>query len=196
MKVGILCEFSGVVRNAFARRGHDAISCDLLPTESPGPHIQGDCMDKDWVGFDALICFPPCTYLCSSGWHWIKRQPDRYAKYESALEFVKKLMGIPVAGFALENPIGRISTQIRKPDQIVQPYQFGHDASKATCLWLRGLPLLRPTDIITPGKNGKYGNQTPSGQNNLGPSADRWKLRSLTYSGIADAMADQWGGAA
>ena len=193
MKVGVLCEFSGRVRDAFLSRGHDAVSCDLLPSDAPGPHIQGDCMDQDWTGFDALICFPSCTYLCSSGLHWNKRVPGRAAKTEDALSFVRDLMSIPVPKFSLENPIGCISTRIRKPDQIVQPYQFGHDASKATCLWLRGLPKLTPTKIVAPGKNGRYGNQTPSGQNKLGPSKDRWKIRSVTYQGIADAMAEQWG---
>ncbi len=193
MRVGILCEFTGAVRDAFLKRGYDAISCDLLPSETPGPHIQGDCLDQDWSGFDLLICFPPCTYLACSGLHWNKRVPGRQKKTEDSLEFVRKLMALPVPKIALENPVGCISTQIRRPDQIIQPWMFGHDASKTTCLWLKGLPELVPTNIVKKPKGVRYANQTPSGQNKLGPSEDRWKLRSATYQGVADAMADQWG---
>lgn len=196
MKVLVACEYSGRVRDAFIARGHEAVSCDLLPSESPGPHIQGDVIPLLTQGWDMLIAFPPCTYLCSSGLHWNKRVPDRQLETERALEFVRTLLNAPVPRIALENPIGCISSHIRKPDQIIHPWMFGEDASKATCLWLKGLPSLRPTNIIE-GRivNGKrrYANQTDSGQNKLGPSDDRWKIRSTTYLGIANAMAEQWG---
>lgn len=224
MKVLVACEFSGIVRDAFARRGHDAWSCDLLPTEKPGNHIQGDVLEILDDGWDLMIAHPPCTYLASSGLHWNKKNPDREVKTEEAMEFIMLLMGadnshnIPMV--ALENPVGRISTAYRKPDQIIQPYEFGHDASKKTCLWLKNLPLLRPAKFHPPSYRcrcggtfeaelGKYGcpyccaangaaklvwgNQTCSGQNNLPPSPDRWKNRSRTFPGIAEAMADQWG---
>jgi hypothetical protein len=143
-----------------------------------------------------MVAHPPCTYLCSSGLHWNKRVPGRAQMTEEALEFVQLLLDAPIPRIALENPIGCISTRIRKPDQTIQPWQFGHDASKATCLWLKGLPTLVPTQIIEPrlvdGKK-RWGNQTDSGQNRLGPSEDRWKIRSETYAGIAEAMATQWG---
>jgi hypothetical protein len=140
--------------------------------------------------WDLMIAHPPCTYLASSGLHWNKRIEGRDKLTEESLDFVKKLLQAPIKKIALENPIGKISTSIRKPDQIIQPWMFGHDASKQTCLWLKNLPKLEPTEII---KKERYSNQTPSGQNNLGPSKDRWKIRSLTYSGIALAMAEQWG---
>ena len=141
-------------------------------------------------GWDTMIAHPPCTYLAGSGLHWNTRVPGRAALTEEALEFVRLLLTAPIPRIALENPIGCISSRIRKPDQIIQPWWFGEDASKATCLWLKGLPLLKPTDII---RKARYANQTPSGQNKLGPSADRAKLRSLTYMGVAEAMASQWG---
>lgn len=198
MKVLVACEFSGIVRDAFARLGHDAMSCDLEPTERPGKHYQGDVRDViGGGGWDLMIAHPPCTYLCSSGLHWNKRVPGRAELTEDALEFVRFLLDAPIEMICLENPIGCISTRIRKPSQTIQPYQFGHDASKATCLWLKNLPLLRPTQLVEPRiVNGKsrWGNQTDSGQNKLAPSADRWKLRSATYEGIAEAMAQQWGG--
>lgn len=197
MKILIACEYSGVVRDAFTRFGHDVTSCDLLPTERPGNHYQGDVRDILDAGWDLMVAHPPCTYLCSSGLHWNKRRPARAALTEESLDFVRLLLGAPVPRIALENPIGCISTRIRPPDQTVQPWQFGHDASKATCLWLKGLPLLRPTNLVPPrivrGQK-RWGNQTDSGQNNLPPSDDRWKVRSLTYQGIADAMAAQWSG--
>jgi hypothetical protein len=151
-----------------------------------------DIIDHDW---DLMIAHPPCTYLCSSGLHWNKRRLERAQQTEAALDFVRQLLDAPIARIALENPIGCISTRIRKPDQTIQPWQFGHDASKATCLWLKGLPPLMPTNQIAPRLvNGRkrWGNQTDSGQNKLPPSADRWKIRSETYKGIADAMANQW----
>jgi len=196
VRVLVACEYSGRVRDAFAARGHDAMSCDLLPTDQPGKHYQGDIFDVIDDGWDLMIAHPPCTYLCSSGLHWNKRIDGRQALTDEALEFVRRLLDAPVHRIALENPIGCISSQIRKPDQTIQPYQFGHDASKSTCLWLKNLPLLTPTELIAPrivaGKR-RWANQTDSGQNRLPPSADRWKIRSETYQGIAAAMAAQWG---
>ena len=197
MKVLVACEYSGRVRDAFLARGHDAISCDLLPTDSPGPHYQGDVLELiRREKFDLLVAHPPCTYLCSSGLHWNGRIPGRAEKTEEALEFVRALLFCDIPRIALENPTGCIGTRIRKSDQTIQPWQFGADASKATCLWLKGLPNLVPTSIVEPRiVNGKkrWGNQTDSGQNRLGPSDDRWKVRSETYLGIAEAMAAQWG---
>jgi hypothetical protein len=189
MRVLIACEFSGRVRDAFLARGHDALSCDMLSTEAPGPHHQGNVLSILEDGWDLMIAHPPCTYLASSGLHWNKRDDTREYKTLGALEFVKTLLNAPIEKIALENPIGRISTAIRKPDQIIQPWQFGHEETKSTCLWLKNLPKLVPTKIM----DRRAANLTPSGQNKLGPSKDRWKLRSLTYLGIAEAMADQWG---
>jgi hypothetical protein len=192
MKVLVACEYSGTVRDAFKAKGHDAWSCDLLPTDKPGQHYQGDVISfiRNNLGFDLMIAHPPCTYLASSGLHWNKRIPGRDQLTLESLEFVTLLFNAPIPKIILENPIGRINTAIRKPDQIIQPWMFGEDASKSTCLWLKGVPKLEPTNII---KKDRYANQTPSGQNNLGPSKDRWKIRSTTYQGIADAMAAQWG---
>lgn len=194
MRVLVACEYSGRVRDAFIARGHNAMSCDLLPTEAPGPHYEGDVRDVLGDQWDLMIAHPPCTYLSVSGLHWNARRPERAAMTDAAAEFVRTLLNAPIPRIALENPVGAISSRIRKPDQIIQPWQFGHDASKATCLWLKGLPSLAPTDVLPGGKAVRRANQTASGQNKLGPSQDRWKLRSLTYSGIADAMASQWGG--
>lgn len=196
MRVLVACEYSATVREAFHSAGHYALSCDLLPTEVDGPHYQGDVRDIINDGWDLMIAHPPCTYLCSSGLHWNKRVEGRAAKTEEALEFVQFLLDAPIPRIALENPIGCIGTRIRKADQTIQPWQFGHDASKATCLWLKGLPVLQSTDLVAPRiVNGKkrWGNQTDSGQNRLPPSEDRWKIRSETYAGIAEAMANQWG---
>lgn len=192
MRVLVACEFSGTVRDAFRAAGHDAMSCDLLDTEAPGPHYKGDVRDVLHDGWDLMIAHPPCTYLAASGLHWNKRRPERAMQTEAALEFVRKLLAAPIPHIALENPIGCISSQIRKPDQIIQPWQFGHDASKATCLWLVNLPLLKPTNILPGGREARRANQTASGQNKLPPSPDRWKLRSITYPGIAEAMVSQW----
>ncbi len=196
MKVLVACEYSGRVRDAFLALDHDAMSCDLLPTEVAGPHYQGDIRDVLRDGWDLMIAHPPCTYLASSGLHWNTKRPERAQQTEEALAFVRLLLDAPIPRIALENPIGCISTRIRKPEQVVQPYWFGDDASKATCLWLKNLPPLRPTQFIE-GRivNGKrrWANQTDSGQNRLGPSEDRWKKRSETYKGIAQAMAEQWG---
>lgn len=181
MKVAVLCEYSGVVRDAFRARGHDAISCDMLPTEASGPHIQGDLREHDWSGFDLVIAHPPCTHLAVSGAAWFKY---KQAEQAEALEFVRWIMALPVPRLALENPVSIISTRIRKPDQIIQPWMFGHGETKATCLWLRGLPKLVPANIVE-GREQRL--------HRLPPSPNRWKLRSKTYQGVADAMADQWG---
>ena len=195
MKVLVACEFSGTVRDAFLRLGHDAMSCDLLPSESPGPHYQGDVRDILGNGWDLMIAHPPCTYLSVSGMHWTTRGFRDPKLTEDALEFVRALMAAPIKQIAIENPVSVISTKIRKPDQVVSPWQFGHDASKKTCLWLIGLPYLEPTQIIEPrlaGGKKRWANQTDSGQNRLGPSHDRWKIRSTTCKGLAAAMATQW----
>lgn len=196
MKVLVACEFSGVVREAFRKKGHDAWSCDVLPTTQEGNHIQGDVLEVLDQGWDLMIAHPPCTFLSSSGLHWNKRQPDRQEKTEEALSFVQILLDAPIDKICLENPVGCISTRIRKPDQYIQPYEYKHDASKKTGLWLKNLPLLKPTGFVSPRMvNGKprWSNQTDSGQNKLAPSETRGQERSITYQGIADAMADQWG---
>lgn len=195
MRVLIACEYSGTVRRAFAGLGHDAWSCDLLPADDGSPnHIQGDVLPiagrGDW---DLMIAHPPCTYLAVSGLHWNKRTPGRPERTEAALDFVRHLLAAPIPKIALENPVSCISSRIRKPDQIVQPWHFGDDASKKTCLWLKSLPLLRETNRLQGDARTRRANQTPSGQNKLGPSPDRWKLRSISYPGIAAAMAEQWG---
>ena len=195
MHILIACEYSATVRDAFIRAGHDAMSCDLLPTDVPGPHYEGDVFDIINNGWDMMIAHPPCTYLSVSGMHWTARGLRDPQLTEDALDFVTRLMAASIPRIAIENPISVISSRIRKPDQIINPWQFGHDASKRTCLWLKNLPLLTPTDIVEPRiVNGKkrWANQTDSGQNRLPPSDDRWKIRSETYTGIAQAMADQW----
>ena len=196
MRVLVGCEYSGTVRDAFIAAGHDAMSCDLLDTDKPGPHYKGDLFDVIDDGWDLLIAHPPCTYLSVSGMHWTTRGLRDPQLTEDALEFVRRIMACKIRRKAIENPISIISSRIRQPDQVIQPYQFGHDASKATCLWLENLPPLRPTKHIPPrivdGKR-RWANQTDSGQNVLPPSDDRWKIRSETFSGIAAAMADQWG---
>lgn len=194
MKVIILCESSGIVRNQFRLLGHDAWSCDLLPADDNSPyHYQCDARDIDLSQFDLIGSHPSCTYLCGSGIHWNNRGRGWY-ETERALEFVKYLMSIDKPWY-LENPVGIISSRIRKPDQIIQPYEFGEDASKKTCLWLNKIPKLIPTQRIT-GRiiNGKerWANQTDSGQNKLGPSDNRWKERSRTYTGIGKAIAEQY----
>ena len=193
MRVLVACEYSGRVRDAFLAKGHEAMSCDLLPTEKPGPHYQGDMRDVMDYPWDLMIAHPPCTYLSVSGMHWTTRGLRDPKLTEDALAFVNLLLNAPIKKIALENPISIISSRIRKPDQIIQPWWFGEDASKKTCLWLKNLPLLEPTDKLPGDNKTRRANQTPSGQNKLGPSADRWKIRSATYQGIADAMAAQWG---
>jgi hypothetical protein len=182
MKVLVACEFSGAVRSAFARRGHFAISCDLLPAEDDGPHIQGDVLDVLDHGWDLMIAHPPCTHLAVSGARWFK---EKAQEQEAALAFVGRLLNAPIQRIALENPISVISSKIRKPDQIIQPWQFGHGEVKATCLWLKSLPELKPTKIVE--------GRVPR-VHYASPGPDRWKERSRTMIGIAEAMADQWGG--
>ena len=181
MKVLVACEYSGAVRDAFRARGHEAMSCDLLPTEVPGPHYQGPVQDVMGEGWDLLIAHPPCTHLAVSGARWFK---DKQAEQAEALAFVRLLLAAPIARIALENPISIISSRIRKPDQIIQPWQYGHGETKATCLWLKGLPPLTPTNIVE-GREARV--------HKMPPGPDRWKERSRTYQGIADAMASQWG---
>lgn len=208
MKILVACEFSGVVRDAFAARGHDAWSCDLLPTERPGQHIQGDVLDILGDGWDMMIAHPPCTHLAVSGARYFaEKRAD--GRQQAAVDFFMRLVNAPIERVAVENPVCIMSTLYRKPDQIIQPYQFGHPESKKTCLWLRGLPMLTPTKMCEPtwwknpdgtdyrdakGKRyspthylmgrkqvARWANQTPGGQNKLPPSPDRWKLRSVTY---------------
>lgn len=181
MRVLVACEFSGTVRDAFMARGHDAMSCDLLDTDTPGPHYKGSVLDILDEGWDLMIAHPPCTHLAVSGARWFK---DKVEEQAEALEFVKLLMSAPIDKIAIENPVSIISSKIRKPDQIIQPWQFGHGETKATCLWLKNLKPLKPTDIVS-GREARV--------HKLPPSEERWKLRSKTYKGIAEAMAEQWG---
>jgi len=194
VKVGILCEASAVVRKAFEARGHDAWSCDILPR--PGNHIRGDALAQDWRGFDLLICHPPCTYLAVCGAKHFKR-PRRKALQEAAIQFVRDLLNLPVEMIALENPVGVLSTQLRKPDQIIQPWQFGDEAQKTTCLWLKNLPKLVPTRVVGRGEfvTTAGGNRLPKWYSDAKVSSRHktQSVRSKTFQGIADAMADQWG---
>jgi site-specific DNA-cytosine methylase len=180
-RVLVACEFSGVVRDAFSAIGWDAWSCDLLESEKPGNHIIGDVTLKVRDGWDLLIAFPPCTHLCVSGARWFK---DKQSEQQDAIRFFQILAHAPVPRVAVENPIGIMSTKYRKPDQIIQPWQFGHGETKATCLWLKNLPKLTPTKIVE-GRDDRVHREPP------GPN--RWKNRSRTYTGIAAAMAEQWG---
>lgn len=182
MRVIVVCEFSGAVRDAFAARGHDAWSCDILPSETPGQHIQGDALALDLSGFDLMIAHPPCTALAVSGARW---WAGRRAEQEEAIRFFLALLFAPVARIAIENPIGILSRRIRPPDQIIQPWEHGHGETKATCLWLRGLPLLRPSNVVE-GREARVHKEPPGPQ--------RWANRSRTLPGIAAAMAEQWGG--
>lgn len=183
MNVLVACEYSGTVRDAFTRAGHFAMSCDLLPTESPGLHWQGDATDILDCGWDLMIAHPPCTHLAVSGSRWFK---DKTLEQIEALDFVRLLMAAPIPRIAIENPISVISSKIRRPEQIVQPWQFGHGEVKATCFWLKGLRPLIPTNIVE-GREAKV--------HRMPPGPDRWKKRSKTYEGIAQAMSEQWGAA-
>lgn len=183
MRVLVACEYSGRVRDAFIKRGHDAMSCDLLPTDAPGPHYQGDVRDIIRTGWDLMICHPPCTHLAVSGArHFAAKKAS--GVQDEALDFVRLLLDAPITHIALENPVSIISSRIRKPDQIIQPWQFGHGETKATCLWLKNLMPLRPTNIVD-GRDDRI--------HKMPPSPNRWKERSRTYQGIAEAMAEQWG---
>ena len=181
MKVLVACEYSGTVRDAFIAAGHDAMSCDLLPTDAPGPHYQGDVRDVLSDGWDLMIAHPPCTHLAVSGARWFHL---KQAEQVEALDFVRLLLAAPIPRIALENPVSIISSRIRKPDQVIHPWQHGHGETKATCLWLKNLPVLRPSNIVD-GREARI--------HRMPPSPDRWKLRSTTYAGIAAAMAAQWG---
>jgi len=193
MKVAVICEFSGVVRDAFTRLGHDATSFDLLPTETDGKHVVGDVQEFGmdyWRQFDLAICHPPCTHLAVSGAACFKYKQKEQAE---ALDFVRWLMDLPIERIALENPVSVISSKIRKPDQIIQPYMFGHMEQKKTCLWLKNLPKLSETNNVY-----EEMMQLPKNKRErlhyLPPGKDRWKERSKTFTGIAEAMAEQWGG--
>ena len=180
MRVLVACEYSGIVRDAFAALGHDAWSCDLLPTERLGNHIHGDVLQHLHRKWDLMIAHPPCTHLAVSGARWFK---DKQPEQVEALDFVRRLMDAPIPRIAIENPISIISSRIRKPDQIIQPWQFGHGETKATCLWLKNLPKLVPTNIVE-GREARI--------HKMPPGPDRWKERSRTFTGIATAMATQW----
>lgn len=183
MNVLIACEFSGIVREAFKNAGHNAWSCDILPTEIEGNHIQDDVLNHINDGWDLMIAHPPCTYLAVSGYHWTTRGLRDPQLTEDALLFVRRLMDASIDKIAIENPVSVISSRIRKPDQIIQPWQFGHGETKKTCLWLKNLPKLEPTNIVEGREHNIH---------TIPPSLDRWKKRSRTYTGIAEAMADQW----
>lgn len=184
MRVLIACEYSGAVRDAFTRGGHDAMSCDLLPAETPGQHYQGDVRDVLDYPWDLMIAHPPCTHLSVSGArHFAEKRMD--GRQQSAVSFFMALARAPIPKIAIENPVCIMSSLWRRPDQVIQPWQFGHGETKATCLWLKGLPPLRPTDVVEGRENRIH---------RMPPSAERWKERSRTFQGIADAMADQWGG--
>ena len=181
MKILIACEFSGVVRDAFTAAGHDATSCDLLPTEKPGKHYLGPVEDILHDGWDLMIAHPPCTHLAVSGARWFK---DKQVEQAEALDFVRLLLDAPIERIALENPVSIISSKIRKPTQTIQPWQFGHGEVKRTCLWLKNLPPLTPTDIVE-GREARV--------HLMPPGPNRWRERSRTFTGIAAAMAAQWG---
>jgi hypothetical protein len=183
LRVLVACEYSGTVRDAFRKLGHDAMSCDLLPTDADGPHYQGDVFDVIGDGWDLMIAHPPCTHLSVSGArHFAAKRAD--GRQQSAIDFFMRLKQADIPRMAIENPVCIMSTVWRKPDQVIHPWQFGHGETKATCLWLKGLPMLQPTNIVE-GREARI--------HKMPPSADRWKERSKTYAGIAQAMADQWG---
>jgi site-specific DNA-cytosine methylase len=184
MRVLVACEFSGIVRDAFRARGHDAWSCDLLPSEIPGKHYHADILAvlrEQMEEWDLMIAFPPCTHLAVSGARWFKEKRDQQ---KAAIAFFMALVNAKVPRIAIENPIGVMSSRYHKPDQIIQPWQFGHGETKATCLWLKDLPKLVPTKIVEGREQRVY---------RMPPGPDRWKERSRTYPGIAEAMAEQWG---
>lgn len=181
MRVLVACEYSGTVRDAFLARGHDAMSCDILPTDVDGPHYQGDVRDIINDGWDLMIAHPPCTHLAVSGARWFK---DKKREQEEALGFVRLLLDAPIHRIALENPVSIISSRIRKPDFTIQPWQFGHGEVKRTCFWTKNLPPLQPTNVVE-GREQRIWK--------MPPSEDRWKKRSTTFKGIAEAMAAQWG---
>ena len=196
MRVLVACEYSGRVRDAFIRRGHEAMSCDILPTDVPGLHYQGDVRDILGDGWDLMVAHPPCTYMTNSGVTWLHKDPTRWAKLDDAAAFFKMLLDAPIEKIAVENPIMHKYAKERiggvKQTQVVQPWMFGHTEQKATCLWLKNLPPLVPTNDVK-AKMLQLPDNERQRLHYLPPSADRWKLRSTTYMGIAEAMADQWG---
>ena len=191
MRILVACEFSGVVRDAFIAQGHDAISCDLLPSNQPGPHIEGNVLDHLVNGYDMLLAFPPCTYLCNSGVRWLYKKgrkenglnQERWFEMEKAAEFFQRLWNAPIGKICIENPVPHRYAELPFFNQSIQPWQFGHGEVKRTCFWLKNLPLLRPTKIV----EGRYPRV-----HYASPSIDRWKKRSITLPGIALAMAEQW----
>ena len=195
IRVLVACEYSGRVRDAFIAKGHDAMSCDLLPTDVVGPHHQGDVFDLDLTQFDLMVAHPPCTYLTNAGVTWLHRDPSRWAKLDEGAAFFKKLLDAPIPRICVENPIMHKYAKERiggvKQTQVVQPWMFGHMEQKATCLWLKGLPPLTPTNNVKEAMMSLPDNQRQR-LHYLPPGPDRWKLRSTTYQGVADAMADQW----
>jgi len=196
MKVLVACEYSGKVRDAFIAKGHDAMSCDMLPTDNSGPHYQGDVFDIINDGWDLMVAHPPCTYLTNSGVSWLYRKEGRWIDMIKGAEFFSQILESPIPRIAVENPImHKYARNIIQADyaQIIQPYMFGHTESKATCLWLKGLPVLKPTTDLK-AETMALPDSERQRLHYLPPSADRWKKRSETYQGIADAMADQWGG--
>lgn len=195
MKILIACEYSGAVRDAFIRAGHDAISCDLFPTDNPGPHYQGDVFDIINDGFDLMIAHPPCTYLCNSGVSWLHKDITRWPKMFQGAEFFKKLLDAPIPRIAIENPIMHkyAKSIIRQnQSQTIQPWMFGHAESKGTCLWLKGLPLLKATNNVKE-QFLRLPKKEAQRIHYASPGKDRWKLRSKTFTGVAQAMANQWG---
>ena len=198
MKVLVACEFSGTVRDAFIKKGHDAMSCDLLDGEGDGPHYKGDITDVLWsdIEWDLVIAHPPCTYLANSGVSWLHKDPSRWAKLDDAADFFRMFLDLPVQKLCVENPImhkhAKERIGFRDQSQVVQPWMFGHMEQKATCLWLRGLPKLVETNNVKK-EMLKLSNAERQRMHWLSPSKDRWKIRSKTYQGIADAMAEQWG---
>jgi len=203
MRVLIACEYSGAVRDAFIKQGHDAMSCDILPTDVAGPHYTGDVFDVINDGWDLMIAHPPCTYLAVFGNRWLynkdgSKNEERWKNREAGLDFVRAIMDAPIKHIAVENPVSVISSEIRKPDQIIQPWQFGDEAQKTTCLWLKNLPKLKPTKIVGKGEfvTFKSGKKHPAWYAEAfakaKTKAERQKLRSKTFQGIADAMAEQW----
>lgn len=193
MRVLIACESSGTVRDAFLLEGHEAMSCDLLPTEKPGPHYQGDVRDVLNYPWDLMIAHPPCTHLSVSGARYFEEK-RLDGRQQAAASFFMLLAKADIPMICIENPVCIMATLWRKPDQIIQPWMFGHPESKSTCLWLKGLEPLKANNILPPPESGRWENQTPSGQNRLPPSEDRWKIRAKTYPGIAEAMVEQWTG--
>lgn len=196
MKVLVACEYSGTVRDAFLRKGHDAMSCDLLPTDQPGPHYQGSVLDILADGWDLMVAHPPCTYMTNSGVTWLHKDPNRWVLLDEAARFFCQLLAAPIPRIAIENPIMHKHAKERiggiKQTQVIQPWMFGHTEQKATCLWLKGLPALTPTNNVK-AEMLKLPTRERQRLHYLPPSADRWKLRSTTFKGIADAMAEQWG---